>query len=128
MTKKIKRRQFLAGMAAAPAAGLAVTTTKVAAQTQGQAAPSIPPVPMTDRPTNDMPPQTIGKTGSDFMVDVLKSLDIDYIASCPGSTFRGLHESIINYGDNKKPEFITTLHEDTAAAIDRKSTRLNSSH
>ena len=117
MTKKIKRRQFLAGMAAAPAAGLAVTTTKVAAQTQGQAAPSIPPVPMTDRPTNDMPPQTIGKTGSDFMVDVLKSLDIDYIASCPGSTFRGLHESIINYGDNKKPEFITTLHEDTAAAM-----------
>ena len=51
------------------------------------------------------------------MVDVLKALDIDYIASCPGSTFRGLHESIINYGDNKKPEFITTLHEDTAAAM-----------
>jgi acetolactate synthase-1/2/3 large subunit len=117
MSKKIKRRQFLAGMAAAPAVGLAAGATNAVAQTQRAPAPSVPPVPMTDRPTNDMPPQTIGKTGSDFMVDVLRSLDIDYIASCPGSTFRGIHESIINYGDNKKPEFITTLHEDTAAAM-----------
>jgi acetolactate synthase-1/2/3 large subunit len=117
MSKSIRRRQFLAGVAAAaPAAGLLAATGKASAQTAAPAS-SVPPVPMTDRPTNDMPPQTIGKTGSDFMVDVLKSLDIDYIASCPGSTFRGLHESIINYGDNKKPEFITTLHEDTAAAM-----------
>ncbi|HMI95615.1 MAG TPA: thiamine pyrophosphate-dependent enzyme [Micropepsaceae bacterium] len=116
MSKKIKRRQFLAGMAAAPAVGLAATG-KVSAQTAPAQASSIPPVPMTDRALSDMPPQTIGKTGSDFMVDVLKALDIDYIASCPGSTFRGIHESIINYGDNKKPEFITTLHEDTAAAM-----------
>jgi thiamine pyrophosphate-dependent acetolactate synthase large subunit-like protein len=118
MSKKIRRRQFLAGVAAAaPAAGLLAATGKAVAQTAPAQASSIPPVPMTDRSLNDMPPQTIGKTGSDFMVDVLKSLDIDYIASCPGSTFRGLHESIINYGDNKKPEFITTLHEDTAAAM-----------
>ena len=116
MSKTIKRRQFLAGVAAAaPAAGLLAATGKAAAQTAP--VPSIPAVPMTDRSLNDMPPQTIGKTGSDFMVDVMKSLDIDYIASCPGSTFRGIHESIINYGDNKKPEFITTLHEDTAAAM-----------
>jgi acetolactate synthase-1/2/3 large subunit len=116
MSKKIKRRQFLAGMAAAPAIGLA-GAGKVSAQTAPAPVSSVPPVPMTDRSLNDMPPQTIGKTGSDFMVDVLKALDIDYIASCPGSTFRGIHESIINYGDNKKPEFITTLHEDTAAAM-----------
>ena len=116
MSKKIKRRQFLAGVAAAaPAAGLLAATGKAAAQ--AAPASSIPAVPMTDRSLNDMPPQTIGKTGSDFMVDCLKALDIDYIASCPGSTFRGIHESIINYGDNKKPEFITTLHEDTAAAM-----------
>src|SRR5215475_14155018 len=118
MTKKIKRRQFLAGMAAAPAAaGLAATTGKAAAQQAPAQRPSIPPVPMTDRSLNDMPPQTIGKTGSDFMVDVMRSLDIEYIASCPGSTFRGIHESIINYGENKTPDFITTLHEDTAAAM-----------
>jgi acetolactate synthase-1/2/3 large subunit len=35
----------------------------------------------------------------------------------PSSTCRGLHESIINYGNNSKPEFITTLHEDTSAAM-----------
>ena len=48
---------------------------------------------------------------------MLKSIDIDYIASCPGSTFRAIHESIITYGNNSKPEFITTLHEDTSAAM-----------
>jgi len=118
MSKKIKRRQFLAGVAAAgPALGLAATTGTAAAAPAPAQRPSIPPVPQTDRSLNDMPPQTAGKTGSDFMVDVFKTLDIDYIASCPGSTFRGLHESLINYGDNKKPEFITTLHEDTAAAM-----------
>jgi acetolactate synthase-1/2/3 large subunit len=117
MSKKIKRRQFLAGVAAAPAIGLAGTAGKAMAQPAPAQGPSIPAVPQTDRAPNDMPPQTIGKTGSDFMVDVLKTLDIDYIASCPGSTFRGLHESIINYGNNTKPEFITTLHEDTAAAM-----------
>jgi acetolactate synthase I/II/III large subunit len=118
MSKKIKRRQFLAGVAAAgPAMGLMAATGKAVAQTAPAQGSSVPAVPMTDRSLNDMPPQTIGKTGSDFMVDVMKSLDIDYIASCPGSTFRGIHESIINYGDNKKPEFITTLHEDTAAAM-----------
>ncbi len=117
MTKKIKRRQFLAGLAAAPAVGVAASATRAVAQTQAAPGSAIPAVPLTDRPLSDMPPQTIGKTGSDFMVDVMKSLDIQYIASCPGSTFRGIHESIINYGDNKTPEFITTLHEDTAAAM-----------
>jgi acetolactate synthase I/II/III large subunit len=117
MSKKIKRRQFLAGVAAAPAIGLAAASGTAVAQPAPAQGPSIPRVPRTDRPSTDMPPQTIGKTGSDFMVDVLKTLDIDYIASCPGSTFRGLHESIINYGNNTKPEFITTLHEDTAAAM-----------
>jgi len=93
MSKKIKRRQFLAGLAAAPAVTVAASATKAVAQPIPEAPPSsIPAVPMTDRPTNDMPPQTIGKTGSDFMVDVMKSLDIQYIASCPGSTFRGIHE------------------------------------
>jgi thiamine pyrophosphate-dependent acetolactate synthase large subunit-like protein len=117
MSKKIKRRQFLAGLAAAPAVGVAASATKAIAQTAPAPGSAIPPVPMTDRLLNDMPPQTIGKTGSDFMVDIMRSLNIEYIASCPGSTFRGIHESIINYGENKTPEFITTLHEDTAAAM-----------
>ena len=39
------------------------------------------------------------------------------MASCPGSTFRGLQESIINYGMNSKPEFITCLHEEISVAM-----------
>ena len=61
--------------------------------------------------------KTIGRPGSDFMVDVIKALGIEYIASNPASSFRSLHESIVNYGGNKKPEFITCMHEESSVAI-----------
>ena len=51
------------------------------------------------------------------MVDVLKSLGIDYVCANPGSSFRGLHESVINYGGNKSPEFITCCHEESAVGM-----------
>ena len=51
------------------------------------------------------------------MVDVVKSLGIDYLASNPGSSFRGFHESIVNYGGNRKPEFLTCLHEESSVAM-----------
>ena len=35
----------------------------------------------------------------------------------PGSTFRGLHESIINYGGNTKPELLSCTHEEISAAM-----------
>jgi thiamine pyrophosphate-dependent acetolactate synthase large subunit-like protein len=54
---------------------------------------------------------------SDFMVDVIKSLDVDYVAANAGSSFRGIHESILNYGGNKKPEFITCTHEEISVAL-----------
>ena len=57
---------------------------------------------------------TADRTGSDFMVDVIKSLGIGYVCSNPGSSFRGLHESIINYGGNRAPEFITCRHEESS--------------
>jgi len=119
-TTKIKRRQFLAGAAAAgPLIGLAGTRA-VAAET----APAKAAVPAKPQTAGDMKPPaevqklvTSGKAGSDFMVDCLKSLNIDYVASCPGSTFRGLQESIINYGMNSKPEFITCIHEEASVAM-----------
>jgi acetolactate synthase-1/2/3 large subunit len=58
-----------------------------------------------------------GRAGSDFMVDVIKSLDIDYVPSNPASSFRGLHESLLTYGGNKKPEFITCMHEESSVGI-----------
>jgi acetolactate synthase-1/2/3 large subunit len=55
--------------------------------------------------------------GSDFMLDVIRTLDIEYIATNPGSSFRSLHESIVNHGGNAKPELLTSLHEEAAIAM-----------
>jgi thiamine pyrophosphate-dependent acetolactate synthase large subunit-like protein len=57
------------------------------------------------------------KPGSDFMVDVIRSLGIEYCAANPGSSFRGIHESILNYAGNKMPELLTCLHEESSAAM-----------
>src|SRR4029077_13523540 len=54
---------------------------------------------------------------SDFMVDVIKALDIDYVAANPGSSFRGIHESLINYGGHRKPELLTCVHESIAVCL-----------
>jgi acetolactate synthase-1/2/3 large subunit len=59
----------------------------------------------------------VDRPGSDFMVDVVKSLDIDYLATNPGSSFRGLHESLVNHGGNVKPEMLTCTHEEQAVAM-----------
>ncbi len=60
---------------------------------------------------------TIPRPGSDFMVDVIKTLDIDYVSANPASAFRSLHESLVNYGGNRKPELITCMHEETSIGI-----------
>ena len=51
------------------------------------------------------------------MVDVIKSLEIEYVPSNSASSFRGLHELLINYGKNKKPEFLTVTHEEIGVAM-----------
>ena len=50
------------------------------------------------------------------MVDVFKSLGFEYLFATPGSSFRGIHESVINHGGNRNPEFITFTHEECSAA------------
>jgi acetolactate synthase-1/2/3 large subunit len=60
---------------------------------------------------------TVNHPGSDFMVDVIKSLDFEYLCCNPGNTFRSLHESLVNYGGNQKPEFITCCHEESSVAM-----------
>jgi thiamine pyrophosphate-dependent acetolactate synthase large subunit-like protein len=56
------------------------------------------------------------KYQSDVIVDLLKYYDFPYIAMNPGASFRGLHDSIINYGGNK-PELLVCQHEETAVQI-----------
>src|SRR5713101_5711261 len=60
---------------------------------------------------------TTDTCGSDYMVDVIKSLGFEYVCANPGSSFRGMHESIINYGGNRNPEFITNCHEESSVAM-----------
>ena len=52
-------------------------------------------------------------SGGDFMADVLNSLGIGYLAINCASSFRGLHEAVLNHAGNK-PEIITCVHEDIA--------------
>src|ERR1051325_11865047 len=51
------------------------------------------------------------------MVDVIKTLGIKYLPSNCASSFRGIHESLINYGQNKMPEFLTCTHEVSAVGM-----------
>ena len=126
----VGRRGFLKGAAA----GAAALVAPVAAEAQTTAAPAEQLIAQQRNGTAPVPTQAtlareggvtrpaavtefIEHPGSDYMVDVLKSLDIEYLASNPGSTFESLHESLINYGGNSKPEFLTVMHEESAVAM-----------
>src|SRR2546429_5410690 len=125
-TKKtsVSRRGFLKRTAAGAAAALAVKPG--AALAQPQAEPQRPAAPPASArtvalETSTPPPRpdiyTTDRPGADFMVDVLKSLNFDYIFANPGSSFRGLQEAFINYGKNTKPEWITCCHEESSVAM-----------
>src|SRR5262245_43468097 len=119
------RRNFLKGAAVAGAAGVtAPIIPGVAAAGPPSATGRIPEArpPLQDAPAETTVPAevdvlTAEHCGSDFMVDVLKSLDLEYICSNPGSSFRALHESVVNYGGNQKPEFITCCHEESSIGM-----------
>jgi acetolactate synthase I/II/III large subunit len=122
---RLNRRGFLKGAAAGAAASAAALTGAGSAEA---AQIPIPVAAELARPVGALAAETEtvpasldvladGRPGSDFMVDVIKSLGIDYIAANPGSSFRGLQESIINYGRNTKPEWITCLHEEVSVAM-----------
>jgi thiamine pyrophosphate-dependent acetolactate synthase large subunit-like protein len=104
--KSVPRRDFLT-RAAAGAAGLAATPPVLLAQ---QVASKPETRPAAEVAGNQRP-------GSDFMAEVFKSLNIEYCAANPGSSFRGLQESLINFGGNKNPEWLTCCHEESSVAM-----------
>ncbi len=55
--------------------------------------------------------------GSDVVAETLRALDIPYIALNPGASYRGLHDSIVNFLGNSKPQMLLCLHEESAVAI-----------
>jgi acetolactate synthase I/II/III large subunit len=122
----VDRRDFLKGAAVTGAAALVPDSVATAAQAQSPAAappgpgqrPAAAPTAAREAdPAAEGELLTTDRPGGDFMVDVLKSLNIEYVASNPGSSFRGIHESIINYGNNSMPEFITCCHEESSVAM-----------
>jgi thiamine pyrophosphate-dependent acetolactate synthase large subunit-like protein len=126
-TKKprLNRRGFLKG-AAAGAAALVTPVPALPAQTQQAELPQRGTAqPLTARAVAaetqpvaaDVEVMTADNPGSDFMVDVIKALGFEFIAANPGSSFRGLHESLVNYGGNKAPELLTCCHEETSVAM-----------
>ena len=58
-----------------------------------------------------------GRPASDFMVDVFRSLGMEYMFAMCASSFIGIHESVINYAGNKNPESITCTHEEISVAM-----------
>src|SRR6195256_1919229 len=115
----VDRRNFLKS-AAAGAAALAAAPGTVAAQQQAELLRTVPPAMSPEAETgtpSNAEVLTMDRSGSDFMVDVIKSLGFEYVCANPGSSFRGIHESIINYGGNKSPEFITCCHEESSVGM-----------
>ncbi len=119
----VDRRGFLKGAAAGAAALVTKPPAATAQQQQAQARPAAPlPTPRqvaleTGAPAPRVEVYTTDRPGADFMVDVLKTLNFDYIFANPGSSFRGLQESFINYGKNQQPEWITCCHEESSIAM-----------
>jgi len=122
--KQLERREFLQKGALAGAAAIVGSSAALPADAAAQATTAATPAPLAQGVTPIMTAagEAIGpgevqvlrdnqRSGSDFMLDVFKSLGFEYVAANPGSSFRGLHESIINYGGNKAPEMITCMHE-----------------
>ncbi len=62
-------------------------------------------------------PSGEARYGSDVVAETLRALDIPFIALNPGSSYRGLHDSIVNHLGNERPQMLVCLHEESAVAL-----------
>jgi acetolactate synthase-1/2/3 large subunit len=99
----IDRRSFLAGAATGAAAVIAQQASLAGAQ-----AVASEPVVKANEKT---------RPASDFMVDIFKSLGMEYMFSMCASSFIGIHESVLNYAGNQNPEAIACTHEEISVAM-----------
>jgi acetolactate synthase-1/2/3 large subunit len=75
------------------------------------------PLSAIEQPANVPPYERDPRWGSDVIVDVLRALGIEYVALNPGASYRGLHDSLVNYGGNRQPQLLLCHHEETAVHI-----------
>ena len=117
---RVSRRRFLGG-AAAGAAALAAPAPAAAQSPAPRPGVRVPNAAELSREGGGaaapVSARIVENPGSDFMLDVLKTLGLEYATTNPGSSFQGLHESIINYGANARPELLTCCHEESAVAM-----------
>ena len=121
---KVNRRKFLTGTAVVATAtavkSSAADATGAAGAASARLPSALPPNAQTIAAETTTPQDLSrigGVAGSDFMVDVIKSVDIKYLPANCASSYRGIHESLINYGGNKMPEFLTCTHEESAVGM-----------
>lgn len=74
----------------------------------------IPPIDF-ERPTVATNP-SLGWV-SDVAAEMLRRLGIRYVVQNPGSSFAGLHDSLVNYLGNQNPTMMLALNEQVAIAI-----------
>src|SRR5260221_2118190 len=121
---KADRRRFLTGVVAAGAGTARAPLRPAYLVAQAPSAPrapwALPPSGKAAEAETGTPGELArvkGTPGSDFMVDVIKTLDIKYLPANCASSYRAIHESLINYGGNRIPEFLTCMHEESAVGM-----------
>jgi len=73
------------------------------------------PKPKSHPHKNSVSP-TKERWASDLIVDLLHAYELPHAALNPGASYRGLHDSIVNYGGNR-PTMMLCQHEETAVQI-----------
>lgn len=63
-----------------------------------------------------MPDERKPAYGSDLMADAISALGVEYVSLNPGATFRGLHDSLVNYLDGSI-QMIECPHEKIAVGL-----------
>jgi thiamine pyrophosphate-dependent acetolactate synthase large subunit-like protein len=70
-----------------------------------------------ERPTTAPPRERTIAWGSDALAELLSRLELPFISLNPGASYRGLHDSLVNYLGNEQPTVVVALHEEHAVAI-----------
>ena len=76
-----------------------------------------------ERPVNKAAPNDMG-WASDVAAEMLRKLNIKYVSLNPGASYRGFHDSLVNYLGNERPELLLCVHEEHAVSLAHGYTRV----
>lgn len=54
---------------------------------------------------------------SDVAAEMMRRVGVKYVSLNPGASYRGFHDSLVNYLGNQDPQMLLCLHEDHAVSI-----------